>query len=157
MVEPVAFDDIATIIQLSVAPVFLLVAIGSMLGVVTSRLGRVIDRARDLEARLLAGKCGAEEKRFHVKELKVLDRRMTFCHWSINLCSVAALIIALMVAALFISYLTKTSASILVAVLFTLAMAGIICGLCFFLAEISMATRTVRVRSELLMTHRENN
>ena len=156
MAQPVAFDDIATIIQLSVAPVFLLVAIGSMLGVVTSRLGRVIDRARDLEARLLAGTCSSKEEPFLVNELRVLDRRMTVCHWAINFCSVAALIIAIMVAVLFISYLTKMTASFAAAVLFILAMAGIVLGLCFFLAEIYMATKTVHVRSELLKSYKKS-
>jgi hypothetical protein len=47
------FTDVAVAhaIQLAVAPVFLLSAIGAMLAVMTSRLGRIIDRARDLEAR----------------------------------------------------------------------------------------------------------
>ena len=43
---------IAHVIQLSVAPVFLLSGIGAILAVMTSRLSRIIDRARVLEARL---------------------------------------------------------------------------------------------------------
>ena len=39
-------------IQLAVAPVFLLTAIAAMLGVVSGRLARIIDRARVLEQRL---------------------------------------------------------------------------------------------------------
>ncbi|MFN3288234.1 MAG: DUF2721 domain-containing protein, partial [Sphingomonadaceae bacterium] len=43
-------EQLARTIQLAIAPVFLLTAIGAILGVVTTRLGRAIDRARALEA-----------------------------------------------------------------------------------------------------------
>ncbi|MEO5741668.1 MAG: DUF2721 domain-containing protein [Vicinamibacterales bacterium] len=45
-------SPIAHVIQLSVAPVFLLSGIGAILAVMTNRLGRIIDRARALEAQL---------------------------------------------------------------------------------------------------------
>ena len=44
--------DISHVIQLSVAPVFLLTAIGTILGVLSSRLARIVDRARALNERL---------------------------------------------------------------------------------------------------------
>ena len=43
---------VAHVIQMSVAPVFLLTGVGAMLNVLTNRLSRIIDRARILEARL---------------------------------------------------------------------------------------------------------
>ena len=43
---------VAHVIQLAVAPVFLLSGIGAMLVVMTNRLARVVDRARALEATL---------------------------------------------------------------------------------------------------------
>ena len=144
-------DDIALVIQLSVAPVFLLVAVGSILNVLTQRLGRVVDRARTLENALLNGEAAAD--RMHeVDELRVLDRRMTYCHWSINLCVVAALLIAFIVGVLFASHVAGVGATWLVAGLFAGAMACIVVGLCAFLLEIALATRTVRVRSELLIS-----
>jgi len=49
---------VAHVIQLSVAPVFLLSGIGAMLAVMTNRLARVIDRARTLEAKVTADPAG---------------------------------------------------------------------------------------------------
>ena len=46
----IEISPIAHVIQLSVAPVFLLSGIGAILAVMTNRLGRIIDRARVLEA-----------------------------------------------------------------------------------------------------------
>ncbi|HUD96751.1 MAG TPA: DUF2721 domain-containing protein [Woeseiaceae bacterium] len=41
-------DAVAAIIELSVAPVFLLAGIGALLTVLSNRLGRITDRARVL-------------------------------------------------------------------------------------------------------------
>ena len=45
---------IAEIIQLAITPIFLLVAIGSLLNVMTGRLARIVDRMRKLEKDVLA-------------------------------------------------------------------------------------------------------
>ena len=45
--------DIGHIIQLSVAPVFLLTGVGTNLMVLTNRLGRITDRSRVLELSLI--------------------------------------------------------------------------------------------------------
>ena len=48
--SPSDIRDISTAIHDAVAPVFLLTGIGSILGVLVNRLGRAIDRARNLNA-----------------------------------------------------------------------------------------------------------
>lgn len=143
------FADIAHVIELSVAPVFLLVAIGSLLNVMTSRLGRVVDRARALEYDL--GEIDDPAQRsVRIDELKALDRRIFYSNAAINFCVVSALLVAVVVALLFLGDLAGAGTSPVVAVLFVLAMLGIIGGLCAFLVEIAIATRTVRVRADLL-------
>ena len=67
-------SDIAHLVELSVAPVFLLAGIGALLNVVTARLGRVVDRARNLEERLYAPRSDDEAARSRA-ELGSLDRR----------------------------------------------------------------------------------
>ena len=52
---PLDASAIAQTIQLSVTPVFLLVATGSLLNVIAGRLARVVDRSRTLMERLPAG------------------------------------------------------------------------------------------------------
>lgn len=137
------------VIQLVVAPAFLLVAIAALLGVVTGRLGRVVDRARELEKRVTDG-VDSDSKTALMVELRSLDRRMRFNHWSINFFCLAALIVAIMVAALFFAYLGDRIPSDAIALLFISAMGGIMTGILFFSAEVYLATRTVRVHFELL-------
>jgi hypothetical protein len=47
---PEPTSDLSYIIQLSVAPVFLLAGIGAFINVLAGRLGRIFDRSRVLEA-----------------------------------------------------------------------------------------------------------
>ena len=142
------FEALARIIELSVAPVFLLVAIGSFLNVATTRLGRVVDRARDLEEIIPDEEDMMRD--IHLRELVSLNRRMSFSNWAINLSAFAALLVAIDVALLFVGALAGINTMGAAAVLFIFAMAGVIGGLCAFLAEIAIASQTVRVRAELL-------
>ncbi|MEZ5892435.1 MAG: DUF2721 domain-containing protein [Parvularculaceae bacterium] len=146
-----AASDIAHVIQLSVAPVFLLAGIGALLNVVASRLGRVVDRARFLEERIIAPRNAAEEARDRA-EVTSLDRRMALAQRSIFLFCVAALLVCLVVATLFVSGLAGLSAGLAVALMFIAAMVAMTGGLSLFLLEITAATRTIRVRAELFAT-----
>lgn len=148
-------DGISGAIQLSLTPVFVLVAIGSFLNVIAHRLGRVVDRARQMETVIIAD-TDANERRMHQAELKSLDQRMTFNHWAINFFCVAALIVTILVMTIFLTNLQGTQAPVIIGALFGMAMACILAGICFFLAEISNATRTVRVQADLLMDKQED-
>jgi hypothetical protein len=81
----VAFDthvpEIAGVIQLAVAPVFLLTAIGTVIAALNVRLGRAVDRRRELEAKV-AG-LPAEELRLALAELAVIARRIHFVYLAI--------------------------------------------------------------------------
>ena len=145
-----ALADVAHTIQLSVAPVFLLAGIGALLNVVTSRLGRAVDRARALEDKLLNETEDTAAARMR-HELGVLDRRMTRAQRSIFLFCFSALLICVLVAALFVTDLANLQLSTAIGILFISAMVALIGGLSFFLAEVTLATRTLRVRAELLM------
>lgn len=149
MDEPSAtVSAVAHIIELAVAPVFLLAGIGSILNVLAGRLARVIDRARGLEAAL--PDLGEGERGRMMAELKVLDRRMALAHWAIGCCTGSALFVCLVVVLLFLSDLTEQGFARSVAGLFVIAMTLIVAGLSLFLYEINVATRSVRVRRELL-------
>jgi hypothetical protein len=141
-------DSIAANIQLAVAPVFLLTGIGSILNVLAARIGRVVDRARRVEAELLSlNPRAAAEARI---ELKVLDRRMTTVNWAIGLCTLSALFVCIVIAILFVGELLPIHESNIVALLFIAAMALLITGLMLFLYEIQIALRSVRVKEALL-------
>ena len=87
-------------IQLAIAPVFLLTGIAALLGVMATRLARVIDRARQLEH---DWHTLDEQARNNAREeIADLDQRRHLASWSINFCTSAALLVCLVIVTLFV-------------------------------------------------------
>ena len=139
---------VAQIIQLAVAPVFLLAGIGAFLNVCAGRLSRIVDRARSVEP-LLLGARGSEHDR-RLAEIRVLDRRMALVSWAIFLSVLAAVLICLVVILLFAASLSGAHIGTAVALLFTACMISIGLGFAVFLWETRLGSRAVRVRTEIL-------
>lgn len=137
-----SITGIAHVIQLAVAPVFLLSGIGAMLAVMTNRLARVVDRARTLESRLHGDP--PDSKAIHA-ELHTLSRRAKLVGRSITLCTVTALLVCAVIAVLFLGAFLDFDASISVALIFIAAMGAFFIGLLFFLREILLATASLRI------------
>jgi hypothetical protein len=140
--------DIGHAVQLAIAPVFLIAGIGALLIVMANRLGRVVDRARAIEKDIMGYDVKMRETA--LAELVVLYRRMVLVHWAIYACVASALAICLVIAVLFIGDLADAAVGTIVAALFVLAMSLIVTGLVIFLVETGIATRSVRVRQEVL-------
>ena len=124
---------------------FLLSGIGAMLSVMTSRLARVVDRARVLEAKAEGSADAGASLR---EELGALARRSQLISRSITLCTITALLISAVIAVLFLGAFLTVDDSVVVACLFIAAMIAFIAGLVQFLREILLATRTVRIGLE---------
>ncbi len=131
------------VIQLAVAPVFLLSGVGAILAVLINRLGRIVDRYRFLEN----GTLNAEEGAGMVRDIEmgVLARRARLIHWAISLCTVGALFICIVIATLFIGSMIRVGVSRAIALMFVAAMLALIAGLLSFLREISLATGNIHV------------
>lgn len=142
--------DIVQIIQLSIAPVFLIAGIGTLLNVLTSRLARVVDRGRAIELHIDSPMGSGQHTNRHLAELRVLDQRMNWIHNAIMLSTMAILLVCLLIVALFSVELITIDLSRVVAILFIATMASLIGGLISFLIEISYARKSLRVRAELL-------
>jgi hypothetical protein len=134
---------IGHVIQLAVAPVFLLTGVSGLLAVLTNRLARIIDRARALEDRLTRS-AEMDQAGLHT-ELRLLSRRGRLINHAVSLCTVCALLICAVIVALFVGAFLATDVSVLIGVIFTAAMLALFFGLVTFLREIYIATRTLRI------------
>ena len=135
--------DISHVIQLSVAPVFLLTALGTILGVLSSRLARIVDRARALNDRLET----ATEARIppiHA-EMRTLASRRRLVNLAITSGTTAALLVCVSIATVFLGAIMKASVSTAVALLFILAMGAFVAALVFFLREVLLAVRSLHL------------
>jgi hypothetical protein len=134
---------VGDVIRLAVAPVFLLSAVGVMLTVLTNRLARAVDRARAFEAR------EATTSDADIPELRnmlaVLARRARLLSHAITLCTVCALLVAMVVVTLFLGAYLHFDMSLPIGAMFSIAMICFVAGLLFFLREIYVATRAMRI------------
>lgn len=144
-----AIGGLARAIQLALAPVFLLSGIGAFLAVLTNRLARVIDRARTLEERLAVERDASIRSR-HVDEIGFLRLRIRLAHGAITYCTYSALLVAGVVATLFLGAVAHVDLARVVAAAFVLAMTALIAGLTSFLREIHVATRHFELVGALL-------
>ncbi|HVE80102.1 MAG TPA: DUF2721 domain-containing protein [Gemmatimonadaceae bacterium] len=133
-------SGLAHTIQLSVAPVFLLSGVGAFLGVLTNRLARIIDRTRIVQAARPEGPpAGAA-----AAELAVLRGRARLINRAIGLCTASAVLVASVVAAIFVGAIARIDLTMLVASTFVAAMVSLIAGLLSFLREIHLLSRHMR-------------
>lgn len=134
--------DITRIIQLAVAPVFLLTAIGTILSALNNRLGRIVDRRRVLDDRLrkdlLEGEQPGKEDLY---ELELLARRIRLIYHAIVLAIVCALFICLLVAGAFLGVFVTVDIARLIGTLFILAMFALIGSLWMLLREVFLAVK----------------
>ena len=135
------------------APVFVLVAIGNILNILSTRLGRIVDRARVLQTR--HGETLGLEHDAVVAEMRVVDRRIGLVGRAFGILVFSALTIGTTVAALFLQEMVGLHLDEVVAGLFVLAISLMMGALVLFLHETRIAAASLRIPAELLESHRE--
>ncbi len=135
--------NVVHVIQLAVAPVFLLSGVGVILTVLTNRLARIIDRARLVEDRLLTEP--AERHAEMHSELSMLSHRAWMVNLALTLSTSCALMVCLVIALLFIGSALDIDLERVISVLFVTAMLALVGGLTIFLREIYLGTANLRI------------
>ncbi len=135
-----SLTDISHVIQLAVAPVFLLTAIATLINALNTRLGRIVDRRRVVQEHLHTREPGEVEAA--EEEISYLARRTRLVYYAIFCAVLAALLVCLVVAGAFLGALLGVGLARTVATLFIAAMLAMIAGLGLFLREVYLAVRT---------------
>ena len=134
--------DIAHVIQLAIAPVFLLTAIGTVLAVLTGRLGRAVDRRRSLMAAVSSLESGTAD--LARQEIAFEVRRIRLIYVAISMAVMSALLVCGLISLAFIDAFLAWDLGKLIAVLFVLAMVALIGSLSIFLREIFLSVNSPR-------------
>ena len=127
-------DDITHVIQLSVAPVFLLTSIATMINAMNTRLSRIVDRRRVVIERRKSSDQGLNTE--SDLELTTLSRRSYLSYLGILFAVLSALLICLVMIGAFIGALISVDLSKTVAVVFILALSAVVVALGLFLREV---------------------
>jgi hypothetical protein len=136
--------DVGHIIQLAIAPVFLLTGVATKLSVLTNRLARIIDRTRVLEDRIHGNESADHSHAY--EELDTLYQRGHLINRAITLSTSCGLLVCLVIAALFLGDALNIVLSKSIALLFVLGILSLIGSFVYLLREIFVATRMMAVR-----------
>ncbi|HEY2560002.1 MAG TPA: DUF2721 domain-containing protein [Caldimonas sp.] len=148
----VNINDIGHAIQLALAPVFLLTGIAGMLNVMAGRLARIIDRGRQLTE--------ASSQRLDAdleQELATLERRRHLASSAITACTLSALLVCTVIAVLFLEVLLGLEFRWVLGLSFTASTLALVVGLAYFLREVHLATKTIRIRARSDIGEREGD
>jgi hypothetical protein len=142
----VAFEthvpEISGVIQLAVAPVFMLTAVGAIIAALNVRLGRAVDRRRVLEQELPA--MPDDEVGSARDELATIARRIRFVYRAILAAVIAGLFICLLIVSAFVGAFVRADLSYTIGAMFVFAMLALVACLLLFLREIFLAVSTPR-------------
>jgi len=138
-----ATPNVVHVIQLAVAPVFLLSGVGVILTVLTNRLARIIDRARQLEDRLHGS---PDDRREEMRtEMSLLSHRAWMVNIALTLGTSCALLVCLVIALLFVGSALRLDMDAVISIMFVTAMAALVGSLSIFLREIYLGTAQLRI------------
>ncbi len=144
---------IAQTIQLALAPVFVLVAIGNIMNILSTRLGRIVDRSRHLQ-KLHAQTSGSEHDAI-VREIRLVDRRIHLIGRAILLLVLSGLTIGFCVALLFVEELFDVNLQQVAGAAFFIAVLLLMSALWLFLRETREATAALRIPEMYLELERK--
>jgi hypothetical protein len=136
------FNEIAVVIQMAVAPAFLLTGIGAILTVMANRLTRIVDRFRVINEQ----KNLSMKKKDKTDELLSLLSRARWTHIAIFLTTVSALLICVLIAMIFIATEVNFNLDQYLSILFIVAMTALVLGLLSFLKEVSLSKGVINLK-----------
>ena len=131
--------DIGHIIQLAIAPVFLLSGVCTNLLVLLNRLARIIDRSRVLEERL-----DVAYNDNSMNELDVLYRRSHLINVAISLSTACGLFVCLVIAMLFASDTTNVALDKYIAGAFVASVVALTGSFLYLMREVFIASACMR-------------
>lgn len=143
MMNPSTLSDS---IQLAVAPVFLLTAVAGMIGALTQRLARVIDRARVIHKEMEDTSLSSSARVTYQDELRSIAKRGRFINVSMIFLVLCALMIGLTILELFFAETTggKLILSSFVLYTFVAGIGSFILALISLLVEVLIASYSIR-------------
>lgn len=143
---PTSLEQIIPELRDAIGPVILISGVGLLLLTMTNRLGRAIDRARQLKAELSRR---AENERGQVlAQVAVIYRRAKMIRLSITLAALSALLAAVLIVALFVTALLQWQNGIFIGTIFVAAMISLVASLVAFICDINLSLRALKLELE---------
>jgi Protein of unknown function (DUF2721) len=135
--------EIVPLLQVATGPVILISGIGLLLLTMTNRLGRTIDRARQLCREL--SEANGEKHGQTLTQITIIYRRARVIRWSIALAGFSVLLVSALIIILFVGALLDWPAGVFVVLVFIASMVSLFASLVAFLYDINLALHALRL------------
>ncbi|MFT3867941.1 MAG: DUF2721 domain-containing protein [Nibricoccus sp.] len=139
-------DSFLPIIQLSITPVILISGLGALCISLTNRMGRIVDRTRNLAG--LMAKPDTTDKKYIEEQLWIMFRRAKIMRFSMTMITSSMFISGLLIVMLFVSALFKVDLPWLILGLFAMSVGCMLAGLAAFLRDLYLSLHAVQVEVE---------
>ncbi|MGD0251425.1 MAG: DUF2721 domain-containing protein [Verrucomicrobiota bacterium] len=139
-------NEIVPVLQVAIGPVILISGIGLLLLTMTNRLGRTIDRARQLKGEL--PKRTEQDRQQILAQVAIIYRRARMIRLSITLAALSALLASALIIALFVTALLHSEQAILVSIIFIACMASLLLSLIAFICDINLSLHALKLELE---------
>ncbi|HXR05126.1 MAG TPA: DUF2721 domain-containing protein [Verrucomicrobiae bacterium] len=139
-------NEIVPVLQVAIGPVILISGVGLLLLTMTNRLGRAIDRARQLKGEL--PKRTEQDRQQVLAQVAIIYRRARLIRLGITLAALSALLAAALVIVLFVTALLRLEQGLLVSLLFIACMAALFASLVAFICDINLSLRALKLELE---------
>ena len=138
-----SFNEIVPVLQVAIGPVILISGVGLLLLTFTNRLGRAIDRARQLNSEL-SNRTGPEREQLR-SQVAIIYRRAKMIRMSITLAALSALLAAGLIVTLFVTALLQWQNGWLVSLIFIACMISLIASLVAFIRDINLSLLALKL------------
>jgi hypothetical protein len=135
--------EIVPVLQVAIGPVILISGVGLLLLTMTNRLGRTIDRARQLKGEL--SKRTDEEREQVLAQVAIIYRRARMIRLSIILAALSALLASALIITLFVTALLHSEQAVLVSIIFIACMTALFASLVAFICDINLSLHALKL------------
>ena len=145
---PASFLDV---IQLSITPVILISGLGALVISMTTRMGRIVDRSRNL-AGLVRGAKG--EERAHIEhQLEIMWRRAKIMRLSMTLVASSMFMSGVLIMLLFVSGISKTVMPGAILGVFVVSVVLMLGGLAAFIRDVFVSLQALNLEVRRALGH----
>jgi len=143
----VPISQLIPVLQVAVGPVILISGVGLLLLTLTNRLGRAVDRSRQLRQEF---RQVAEGHRARLSpQVEILYRRARLLRLSIIMAGLSVLLVAILIIVVFLTVLMKLEVGMAIALLFIACMAALIVSLIAFIRDIQLSLQALKLELEI--------
>lgn len=139
-------NEIIPVLQVAIGPVILISGVGLLLLTMTNRLGRCIDRARQLTRELQNPSLPHREE--VLAQVAIIYRRARLLRVTIALAGLSVLLAAVLIVTLFLTALLKWESGVAVSLIFIACMSALVASLLTFIFDIHLSL--VALKLEIL-------